>query len=493
MYRLVLYYLIGLLLAAIGLSIFGSLGYKPASIAFSAAYITLVCWVSNRLFAYVFRAPVNVESVYITALILALIVTPIKTTHDLLFLTAVGGLAIASKFILAIRNKHIFNPAAVAVALTAAGAGQSASWWVGSLSMVLFVVIGGLLVVRKIKRFTMVFSFFAAVIVSTALVNVMLSNHADILFILQKTAFHSSLFFLAFIMLTEPLTSPATKGKQVWYGILAGTLFPPQIHIFNTYSTPELTLLVANVYAYLVSPKYKLMPKFIKKQSIAQNTLDFTFKPDRPISYKPGQYMEWTLAHGDSDSRGNRRYFTLASSPTEKNIRLGVKFYPRGSSFKKAMLAMDESTPIAAGQLGGDFTLADDQTKKLAFIAGGIGITPVRSMVKYMLDTNQNRSTALLYSGSTGEDFAYMDIFSEAERRKILKATYTVTESAPQGWRGQTGYINKQMIINQIPDYMDRLFYISGSHSLVNTVTDSLHSIGVPHHQIKTDFFPGYV
>jgi ferredoxin-NADP reductase len=379
------------------------------------------------------------------------------------------------------------------VALTAAGAGQSASWWVGSLSMLPFVVIGGLLVVRKIKRFTMVFSFFAAVVVSTVLVNVALSSHADVLFILQKTMFHSSLFFLAFVMLTEPLTSPSTKGKQVWYGILAGALFPPQIHVFNTYSTPELTLLVANVYAYLVSPKYKLMPKFIKKQSIAQNTLDFTFKADRSISYKPGQYMEWTLTHGDSDSRGNRRYFTLASSPTEEDLRLGVKFYPHGSSFKKAMLAMDESTQIAAGQLGGDFTLPDDQTKKLAFIAGGIGITPVRSMVKYMLDTDQNRSATLLYSGSTGKDFAYTDVFSEAERRKILKAIYTVTESAPQGWRGQTGYINKQMIINQIPDYMDRLFYISGSHSLVTAVSDALRGIGVPPRQIKTDFFPGYM
>ncbi|MBI5906649.1 RnfABCDGE type electron transport complex subunit D [Candidatus Saccharibacteria bacterium] len=493
MYRLVLYYLIGLLLAAVGLSIFGSLGYKPASIAFSAVYITLVCWISNRLFAYVFKAPVNVESVYITALILALIVTPIRTSHDLIFLTAIGGLAIASKFILAIKNKHIFNPAAVAVALTAAGAGQSASWWVGSLSILPFVVIGGLLVVRKIKRFTMVLSFFGAVIMSTVLVNIALSSHSDALFILQKTAFHSSLFFLAFIMLTEPLTSPATKGKQIWYGILAGTLFPPQIHIFNTYSTPELTLLVANVYAYLVSPKYKLMPTFIKKVNIAHNSLDFIFRPDRRVSYKPGQYMEWTLTHNNSDSRGNRRYFTLASSPTEEDLRLGVKFYPGGSSFKKAMLAMDESTPIAAGQLGGDFTLPDDQTKKLAFIAGGIGITPVRSMVKYMLDTNQNRSATLLYSGSTGKDFAYIDVFSEAERRKILKATYTITESAPQGWHGQTGYINKQMIINQIPDYMDRLFYISGSHSLVTAVSDALHSIGVSRHQIKIDFFPGYM
>lgn len=492
MYKLMMYYLIGLLVAAIGLSLFGNLSYKPASIAFSAAYITLICWVVNRLFAYIFKAPVNIESVYITALILSLIVTPIKDSHDLIFLTVVAALAISSKFILAINNKHIFNPAAVAVVLTAAAAGQAASWWVGTSSMLPFVLVGGLLIARKIKRFQMILVFMLAMALSTLLIN--LGRISDFPSILERTALHSSLFFLAFVMLVEPLTSPPTRNKQIWYGVLAGALFPPQIHIFSTYSTPELTLLVANMYSYIVSPKYKLLPKFVKKEKIARNTVDFIFKPERRVSFKPGQYMEWTLPHNGSDLRGNRRYFTLASSPTEDTIRLGVKFYQKGSSFKKAMLAMNEGTSIATGQLGGDFTLLDDKSKKLVFIAGGIGITPFRSMVKYMLDTNQKRETTLIYSATSDYDFAYMDVFSEAKDRKILKIVRTITgaKTAPSNWHGQTGAINPQMITSEVPDYKDRLFYISGSHSFVSSVQDTLSNIGVPHRQIKTDFFPGY-
>src|SRR5258708_5072628 len=131
MYRLVLYYLLLLLAAAIGLSLLGVLHFNALAIAFSAGYITLICWITNKIFAHVFETPSNTDSVFITALILALIITPYHNSHDILFLTAASGLAMASKYILSIRKKHIFNPAAVAVALLAFSAGQTASWWIG--------------------------------------------------------------------------------------------------------------------------------------------------------------------------------------------------------------------------------------------------------------------------------------------------------------------------------------------------------------------------
>lgn len=492
MYRLLLYYLIALLAAAVGLNWFGQLQYNWLAITFSACYLTAVCWVTNKVFAYVFEAPVNTESVYLTALILALIITPYKNPHDLLFLTAAGGLAISSKFILAIRGKHIFNPAAVAVALTAAGAGQAASWWVGTTAMLPFVLIGGLLVVRKIRRGQMVLSFLVAATISTLLVGVI--DHHALLGSLKTTALHSSLFFLAFVMLTEPQTSPATKGKQRWYGVLAGALFSPQIHIFNVHSTPELTLLAANAFSYLVSPKTNLLPKLLKKEVIAPDSLDFVFAPGRRLSYKPGQYMEWTLPHKSSDFRGTRRYFTLASSPTEKNIRLGVKFYDSGSSFKEAMLAMDRHTPIAAKQLGGDFVLPKDRSQKLAFIAGGIGITPYRSMVKYLLDTDDQRSVTLLYSEKEPKQFAYVDVFREAKNRLGIKAVYTITrpKAVPAGWRGRTGHITARLIEEEVPDYAERLFYISGPPTMVAAIKETLLGLGIHRSKIKTDLFTGY-
>jgi len=114
------------------------------------------------------------------------------------------------------------------------------------------------------------------------------------------------------------------------------------------------------------------------------------------------------------DSRGNRRYFTIASSPTEKELRLGVKFYPNGSSFKKALASMNEADTIIASQLSGDFIMPSNKKKKLVFIAGGIGITPFRSMIKYLIDTKQKRDIVLIYSNRTKTDVIYKNIFDSA-------------------------------------------------------------------------------
>src|SRR5665213_184063 len=167
MYRLLLYYLIALLAIAIGLSAFGDLHYKPLYIAISATILLAACWIINKVFSYIFDAPINPESSLITALILALIITPTPTGFNILFLLAVSGLAMASKYLITIRGKHIFNPAAVAVVLTALGPKQTASWWVGTAAMLPFVLIGGLLIMRKIRRERMIMSFFIATTLST--------------------------------------------------------------------------------------------------------------------------------------------------------------------------------------------------------------------------------------------------------------------------------------------------------------------------------------
>ncbi len=492
MYKLLLYYLIALVLIAIGLSAINVLNFNPVAVGMSAAFITAVCWLANQLFGYVFEVATNRESAYLTALILALIITPTPSAHNALFLAMAGIVAMASKYILAIGKNHVFNPAAIAVVLTSFAAHQSASWWIGSSQMLPYVVIGGLLIARKIQRGGMVLVFLGSAALSTIVIN--LFKHANTIDILQKTALHSSLFFLAFVMLTEPITSPPTKTKQFWYASIVGLLFPPQISIFKIYSTPELTLSIGNIYSYIVSPKLKLLPKLSKKERTGPDTVDFVFPLKKPISFEPGQYMEWTLAHNRSDLRGNRRFFTLASSPTENELRVGVKFYKNGSSFKKAMLDMNGSTKLVASQLSGDFTLPQDPSHKLAFIAGGIGITPYRSMIKYLLDKNEQRDIALIYSEKSTSSLAYQELFKEASKRLGAKIVYTLTDktSVPAGWSNPTGKISEQMIKTQIADYTERLFYISGPQAMVHDTKAMLKNIGVPGRHIKTDFFSGY-
>lgn len=511
MYRLVLYSLIVLLAGAATLSLFGILSYGFFPIIFSALFLTAVCWLGNRLFCAVFRTHANLESVYITALILALIITPAKTGNDYLFLLTAGILAMASKFVLAIGKKHIFNPAAIAVVITSFALGQSASWWVGTASMLPLVLITGFLIVRKIQRWDLVFGFFVAAALTCLTLGVF--NGSSVTVIAKELLLDTPLFFLGFIMLTEPLTTPPTNNLQIAYGVLTGFLFSPLLHIGGIYSTPELALCIGNIFAYIVSPKQKLMLTLKQKIQKSPDIYDFIFQADKKIRFSAGQYLEWTLGHKNPDNRGNRRYFTLASSPTESEIILGVKFYrppemankTRGaspvkktgshgaSSFKKSLLAMLPGQTIMAGQLAGDFTLPKNKNQKLAFIAGGIGITPFRSMLKYLMDAKEKRDIIIFYASRSPEDVVYKEILDEAENRLGIKTIYTVTKNDGQNsWSGEIGYIDLAMIQNKVPDYRDRIFYVSGPKSMVDNFEAVLSQMGIKKSHVKSDFFPGF-
>ena len=495
MYRLVLYYLIGLLLVASVFGLFGILPYGPLRIVSTTFILLAVCWITNYIFAKTYEVPANVESVYITALILALIITPIQTLINIpyfLFVFWAGALAMASKYILAINRKHIFNPAAIAVVLTAIFLGQAASWWVGTAALLPFVLIGGFLIVKKISRFDLIFGFLTMAIASVAIGS--LISGAPVFTTLSQTLLYSPLFFFAFVMLTEPLTTPPTKNLQLAYGGLVGFLFNPSLSFMGVYSTPELALVLGNVFSYIVSPKRRLMLKLKERIKLSPDTYEFVFEPSEKIGFRPGQYLEWTLSHQKPDNRGNRRYFTVASSPTEKELRIGVKFYPESSSFKESLFSLQKGEVIAASQLAGDFTLPKDRAQKLAFIAGGIGVTPFRSMVKYLMDKGDKRSAVLLYSNKKEQDIAYKEIFDEAERKIGLKTIYALTEQLPDNsdWLGARGLIDAETLKREVPDYYDRIFYISGPRAMVVSFENTLKSLGVPDSQIKTDYFPGF-
>jgi glycine betaine catabolism B len=492
MYRVVLYVLIGLLLAATVLSYFGVLPFSPFNLLVSVIFILLICWVTNLVYSKTYQAPTNIESVYITALILALIISPAKTPADFAFLFWASVWSMASKYIFAIGKKHLFNPVAVAVAITAFTVNQSASWWIGTLAMLPFTIAGGYLVVKKIRRTDMVSAFLYtafAVVIATSF----LTGH-NLLTLIEQTLVESPIIFFATIMFTEPLTTPPTMILQIVYAIIVGILSSPSVHVGRFYFTPETALLAGNVFSYIVSPKIKLLLKLKDIIPVADNTYDFIFDPGRKLSFVPGQYMEWTLPHSHPDDRGNRRYFTLASSPTEKTVRIGVKINPNPSSFKKSLLDIKSNREIVATQLSGDFTLPRNPKQKLVFIAGGIGVTPFRSMIKYLIDKGEKRQIVLFYANRNVRDIAYRDVFDKAAVLLGIKTVYILSDQdhIPPGWTGRSGHINEAMIKNEVPDYKDRNFYLSGPHNMVDAFNNTLKNMGLKADQIKTDYFPGF-
>ncbi|MGH7245976.1 MAG: RnfABCDGE type electron transport complex subunit D, partial [Candidatus Levyibacteriota bacterium] len=491
---LTLYYLIGLVLVAVILSFLGILQYSPYDILLDTLVTMVACYIFNIIFAKIFRAVISTESMYITALILVLII-PVKFPHNITFFLLASAFAMGSKYFVTIGKRHVFNPAAAAVAGIAllSPTEHTATWWVGTQAMLPFVIIGGLLVMRRIQRETMVVTFLGSYVVIVAVAAFLHSGSVvSVVSSLQTGVFHSALFFFTFVMLTEPLTSPTTKKLRRYYAMLVALLYAtPQIR-FATVVTPELALCIGNAFSYIVSPKYRFMLPLKEKIQIAANTYVFNFGKVSDFAFVPGQYMEWTLPHKNPDNRGNRRYFSLASSQSE-DIQLMVRFYNPPSSYKKALLDLQPTQEIIATSLAGDFVMPKNLQKPLVFVAGGVGIAPFRSMLQSIIEKNMHVNITVLYANRTKDEIAFVDVLEKA-RVFGVNTIYTLTDKdhIPLDWAGLVGYFMPDVIAKYIPDFAKRIFYISGPQPMVQGFEQTLRVLHVDRNQIITDYFPGY-
>jgi ferredoxin-NADP reductase/Na+-translocating ferredoxin:NAD+ oxidoreductase RnfD subunit len=495
MYRLTLYYLIFLIGSALALSFLGILKYSPLDILVNSFLAVIVCYAANSVFAKIFKAVTNIESVFITALILALII-PVLYPLNIEFIIGASVLAMAAKYLLTVEKRHLFNPAAVSVAAIALLSPEhSATWWIGTPVMLPFVMVGGIILMRKIKRESMILKFLVAYLLIIAAGAFITGGSISAIFSKwQLTTFHSALFFFMFVMLTEPLTSPTTEKLRGFYAYIVAFLYAtPALNILGISFTPEISLVLGNAFSYFINPNYRLALLLKHKLQLSFDTYEFAFEKQKDFKFTPGQYMEWTLPHKNADSRGNRRYFSISSSPTENEIAMTVKFYNPSSSYKKELVSLSSGSKIIATQVAGDFVLPKNLKQQFVFIAGGVGIAPFRSMIQYVVDKNLSVDIILLFTNRTVNDILYYDIFEKA-RSNGVKTIYNLTDmqNLPQDWRGSSGYITDKKIMELIPDYKKRIYYLSGPQLMVQNFEDALKTAGVNSTQIKTDFFPGY-
>lgn len=494
MYRLTLYYLIFLILVTVASCFLKLLPFNPTDIVIDALIASSVCWSVNEVIAKIVGANTNIESSLITALILVFVIPP-KFPVNVLFLIAACGVAMASKYIFVVEKRHWFNPAAFAItAIALFSPEHAATWWIGTPVLAPFVFMGGVLLIRKIRREQMVWMFFAAYIV-LVLISTLLHpfSFTSFLVTLKVGVAESAMLFLGFVMLTEPLTSPTQQRYQRAYAfVVAALMATAQFKPLGIVLTPELALCLGNLFSNIISPNYRLVLKLKQKVKLCADTYGFVFDSKPDFHFLPGQFMEWTLPHPKPDNRGIRRYFSIASSPTQSNLVVIVKIYTPSSSYKKALLSLNPGDTIIATQLEGDFILPSDCTKPMVFIAGGVGIAPFISMIQYMVDKKIHCNIRVLYVNRTQEEIGFTSLFERAKEFGV-RVEYVLTNAMtlPQNWTGLTGHIDIKMITSVIPDYKNRRFYISGPQLMVTSVRDQLVDI-IPSEHILVDFFPGY-
>jgi ferredoxin-NADP reductase len=489
MYRLVVYGLTILAVSGVLLASFGRLAMSPIAMIESLGVLLAACFVTEWALAKVWRTPFNSESWLITALIIFLIFPAPRKLSDVLVTILVGVLSSASKYLISWQGKHIFNPAAFAVAVSGVVGLQTSTWWVGNSTMWPLVLVIGLLIVRKIRRFPLYVAFTGTAI--AAQLTEFVYHHSLNIVAINGALFASPLIFLGTIMLTEPATMPPKRYQQIIFGMIVAVLYVKGEKIGPIPLYPEVALLIGNVLAFVVAPKLKVRLRLKEIQQISDQVYNYVFLPDRTFAFDAGQYMEWTLPQVEFDNRGNRRTFTIASSPTEDTVQVGVKFYNPSSMYKYQMSRMQPGDVIYGSQLAGSFTLVRDSKTKLAFVAGGIGITPFRSMAQYLLDTNQTRDIVLVYIVSRPEELAYADDFMAAEQIG-MKVVPVLSNPEIQEPGMISARLSKELIEKTIPDYNDRTFYISGPNAMVHSAKTILRELDVDRLRIKTDHFSGY-
>lgn len=234
---------------------------------------------------------------------------------------------------------------------------------------------------------------------------------------------------------------------------------------------------------------------FLRKEKAGPDVYSFFFKRPPGFLYLPGQYIRMTVNGEKTDNRSSTRFFTIASSPTEEDyIFITTRIIQ--SAFKMNLSALQEGEKVVFDGPFGNFTLDENNKKPLVFLAGGIGITPFRSMIKYVFDKNLDIPITLFSSFGRAADIIFREDFIKAqEKLKQFKYIIVITKpvEAEQIHTDETGRrIDGEMIEKYVKNIYDCQYYIVGPTVMVTDAVVNLKDMGIAGENIKSENFPGY-
>jgi ferredoxin-NADP reductase len=219
--------------------------------------------------------------------------------------------------------------------------------------------------------------------------------------------------------------------------------------------------------------------KLIEKEHLADNVWAFRFAPSEPLEWTAGQYVSVELPHENPDGEGGKRWFTISSAPYEEIVQITTRITE--SSFKRALSKLDVGDELQLLDKPHGKFVWQDFDRPLVFVAGGIGITPFRSILKQRVHDNLPLNVTVIY-GSRTPDVPFKNELQEwANIDASLKVHYVV--GTP---------LTAASLAELAPDLNQSLVYLSGPKSLMIALSDDLKTDGLPETQIKQDFFPSY-
>lgn len=227
------------------------------------------------------------------------------------------------------------------------------------------------------------------------------------------------------------------------------------------------------------------------RSRVADSTFAFRFEKPGGFEFKAGQFLTWSLIDPpETDAEGTRRIFSIASASYEEDLMMATRM--RDTAFKRVLGAMAEGAEIAINGPVGKLTLPEDQSRPAVFLAGGIGITPFRSMILEATRNNSGQQIYLFYSNRRVADGAFFDELRELEKRNPHYKFIPTLTAADQAWQGETGHINREMLARYVRDLSEPIYYVAGPAAMTDALKNMLDEAGIISDNIRSEKFTGY-
>lgn len=234
--------------------------------------------------------------------------------------------------------------------------------------------------------------------------------------------------------------------------------------------------------------------KLVSRQLVAERTMAFRFEKPAGFTFRAGQFLEMALIDPpETDAEGDGRAFSIASAPHEDTLMVATRL--RDTAFKRVLRALPEGTAVKIDGPFGNLILHNNAKRPAVIVAGGIGITPFRSILLRAAEEKLPHRILFFYSNRRPEDAPFLSEMQALEQRNpnySLIGVMTAPPAAGHTWSGETGHINKEMLLRHLAGVESPIYYIAGPPGLVNGVRTVLSEAGADEDDIRTEEFGGY-
>jgi ferredoxin-NADP reductase len=233
--------------------------------------------------------------------------------------------------------------------------------------------------------------------------------------------------------------------------------------------------------------------KLLERTKLAGDVAVVRLEKPEGFEFIAGQWCFMGLPDlGFQDERGLRRPFSIASSPLDKELFFATKL--SNSAMKRTLAEMPLGSVISLEKPLGNFILPEDTSTPLAFLAGGMGITPFRSMLRYAADARTGHTITLFYSSRTPGETPFLDeLMTLSDRNPGIALAITMTRAeADSNWSGLTGRLSPDMIRNACKDWENAAYYVVGPPIMAEAMKQTLSDMNIASERIKVELFAGY-